>query len=443
MKKQVALSVAGIDTGNGAGVETDIKVFELLGIHGILAVSAITVQNTLGIKEILPVSSEFLGSQISWLLTDFNVDSVKLGMLYNSGQFKVINDKLHEYRIVTDPVIYAKDGTQLINDIDDYKKYIIKNTTILTPNAIEASILSGVRIENKKDQEIAAKKIHETYGVPYVIIKGGHIKDDYSFDVLYDGNDFYEIGYKRINEKNTHGTGSVFASAIAAEIAKGNDIRDAVRVARDLLQGSIAYGLDIGKGIGPVDPFFLLKEKMKYEVLEEMVKFGDFVANAQNFWKMIPEVQSNFAHSIDPKYVNSINDIATFRARIIKTWDNKVKVGFPAVFGNPTHTARLLFSIIAKGYDANSLINIKYDQKIISLLKEIGYEVIEVNRDLEPPHGENKTMQWIIDYISLNYGNVPKVISDKGTKGKEAMIRLWTNSLEEMENSLGYICKSL
>ncbi|AWR93337.1 bifunctional hydroxymethylpyrimidine kinase/phosphomethylpyrimidine kinase [Acidianus brierleyi] len=443
MKKQVALSVAGIDTGNGAGVETDIKVFEILGVHGILAVSAITVQNTLGIKEIFPISSELLDSQISWLLSDFKVDSVKLGMLYNSAQFKVINDKLRQYKIVTDPVIYAKDGTQLINDIEDYKKYIIKNTTVLTPNAVEASILSGVKIESKNDQEIAAKKIYEIYGVPYVIIKGGHIKGDYSFDVLYDGKDFYEIGYRRISEKNTHGTGSVFASAIAAEIAKGNNIVDAIRIARDLLQGSIAYGLEIGKGIGPVDPFFLLKEIMKYEVLEDMVKFGDFIVNTQNFWKLIPEVQSNFAHSIDSNYVNSIDDIATFRGRIVKTWNNNVKVGFPAVFGNPTHTARLLFSIISKGYNANSLINIKYDEKIISLFKEIGYEVIEINRDLEPAHGENKTMQWIIEYIAANYGNIPKVIFDKGTKGKEAMIRFWTNSLEEMENSLGYICKSL
>jgi hydroxymethylpyrimidine/phosphomethylpyrimidine kinase len=355
----------------------------------------------------------------------------------------VINDKLSQYKIVTDPVIYAKDGTQLINDIDDYKKYIIKNTTVLTPNSIEASLLSGIKIESKEDQEIAAKKIYELYSVPYVIVKGGHTKCDYSFDVLYDGNDFYEIGYKRINEKNTHGTGSVFASAIAAEIAKGNSVIDAVRTARDLLQGSIMYGLEIGKGIGPIDPFFLLKEKMKYEVLEEMTKFGDFILNTENFWKLIPEVQSNFAHSIYSKYVNNINDIATYRGRIIKTWNNKVKVGFPAVFGNPTHTARLLFSIISRGYDANSLINIRYDQKIVSLFRDIGYEVIEVDRDLEPAHGENKTMQWIIEYISSNYGKIPKVIFDKGTKGKEAMIRFWANNIEEMENSLVYICKSL
>ncbi len=447
MIKEVALTIAGIDSGNGAGAETDVKVFEMLGVHGVMAVTAITAQNTKGIFSIDVVNADFLKKQIEVLKEDFNIKSIKIGMIYNKEQFKVTNEEIQGYKIVTDPVIYAKDGTQLINDIDDYKKFILKISTIITPNAVEASMLSGVKIENLKDAEEAARKLYENYGVPYVIIKGGHMKGEYSFDVLFDGKEFYEIGYPRLNKKNTHGTGSVFASVIAGRIAKGDNVLNAFRRAREILQNSINYGLEIGHGIGPIDPLVYNEKKMeKYQVIEDMIRIGDFIENEQKFWKLIPEVQSNIAHSISPQYVEGLEDIATFRGRIIKRWDKKVIVGYPPVFGNPTHTARLLLAIILNYRIGNTLINIRYDEKILEILKSIGYEIIEINRELEPQHGEGKTMQWIIEYIKDTYGinsRLPNVIFDKGMKGKEAMIRFWTSSAGEMIESLKVVCRSL
>ncbi|BDC18109.1 bifunctional hydroxymethylpyrimidine kinase/phosphomethylpyrimidine kinase [Acidianus sp. HS-5] len=447
MIKDVALTIAGIDTGNGAGAETDIKVFEMLGIHGVMAVTAITAQNTKGISDIDVVNADFLKKQIEVLKEDFNIKSVKIGMIYNKEQFKVVNEELYGHKIVTDTVIYAKDGTQLINDIDDYKRLILKISTIITPNAVEASMLSGIKIETIKDSEEAAKKLYENYGVPYVIIKGGHMKGDYSIDVLFDGREFYEIGYPRLSKKNTHGTGSVFSSAISGKIAKGYSIVDAFREAREILQNAINYGLEVGHGIGPIDPLVYSEKKMqKYQVIEDMIKIGNFIENQEKFWKLIPEVQSNIAHSISPQYVESLDDIATFRGRIIKRWDKKIMVGYPPVFGNPTHTARLLLAIILNYKVGNSLINIRYDERILKILKSLGYEIIEINRELEPQYGEGKTMQWIIEYIKETYGiktKLPSVIFDKGMKGKEAMIRFWTSSVEEMIESLNAICRSL
>jgi len=444
MIKPVGMTVAGLDTGNGAGGETDLRVFEVLGIHGVFAITAITAQSTKGIKDINVVSSEFLKKQIETLLDDFNVEAVKMGMIYTKEQFQVVNELLHDSFLVVDPVLYAKDGTPLIKDVEDYKKIILPIAKVITPNIIEASAISSIKVEKESDVVIACKKIRETYNIAHVIIKGGHSKGDFSFDYMCNEEGVYKIGYHRIQAKDTHGTGSVFATAFTAEYIKTKDVKLAFRKARDFVQSPIEYGLNIGKGVGPVNVSIeIMKKSMKYEVVEEMRRFADFAENNEKFWILIPEVQSNLAHSIKPEYVRDLNDIATFRGRIIRRWDKKVIVGHPVVFGNPTHTARMLLSIILKGMNSTCLMNIRYDDKIVESFKEIGYETVEINRELEPSHGEGKTMQWIIEYISGEYVRIPNVIYDKGTKGKEAMIRFWTKNMEEMIETLDNLLKML
>lgn len=443
----MALSVAGIDTGNGAGAEADLKTLEILGIHGLIAITAITAQNTQGIKQILPIPAEFLKRQIETLREDFKIKGVKLGMIYDKSQFEVVSGLLKDIKpFVVDPVIYAKDGTQLIKDLDDYKRLIIKEATVVTPNAPEASLLSGINIKSIDDAIKAGMKIKEEYNVDSVIVKGGHLVGEWSFDVLISSsNEIYQIGYPRINKKHTHGTGSVFASAILGYLIKGFDIRAAFLKSKELVYNAIRYGLEIGQGIGPIDPMVILEKKsMKYDVIQEMIEFSEFVNSLEKFYLLIPEVQSNLAHSINPNYVEGLEDIATFKGRIVREWDNKVRVGMPPIFGKPTHTARLLLSIISKGVNANTLINIRYDERIINILKTYGYEVVEINRELEPPHGEGKTMQWIVEKVYEEYGkNFPNVIYDKGAKGKEAMIRLWTSNIYEMMDILKSLCNNL
>ena len=447
MKKPVGLSIAGIDTGNGAGAETDIKVFEILGVHGVLVPTAITAQNTKGIKGILPIQRDFFKKQLETVLEDFKIKSVKIGMIYNKEQYEIVNEYLKGKTIVTDPVIFAKDGTQLIKDLEDYQKLILPITTVLTPNAVEASYFAQMKIESIEDAKKASKIIAQKHGIPFVIIKGGHMQGKYSIDILYKAKEdsFLSLGYERLSQKHTHGTGSVFSTAISAELAKENSIEGAFKVARDLLQISIQYGLEIGEGIGPIDPMiYLEKDAYKYKVIEDMNSFSIFVEQTPSFYKLIPEVQSNLAHSIPPMYVEDLNDIATFKNRIIKNWDNKVKVGFPVTFGKPTHTARLLLAIINKGTNADTLINVRFDEKIIKLLNSYGLDIIEVNRELEPEKEiEGKSMQWIIDYVYETKGKIPNVIFDRGMKGKEAMIRIWTNGINSMIDILGYVCKNL
>lgn len=446
MKKPVALSIAGIDTGNGAGAETDIKVYEMLGVHGTLVVTAITAQNTKGIKDILILDKDKLETQLKTIFDDFNIKNVKIGMIYNKEQYEVTKKYIEGKTVVTDPVLFAKDGTQLIKDVEDYKKILLPLTTVLTPNAIEASYFAAIELKNLDDIKKGAKLISQKYGIPFVIIKGGHINDKYSLDVLYNSqkDSYLIVGYERLREKNTHGTGSVFATALSAELTKGENIENAFKRARDILQLSIEYGLDIGNGIGPIDPFvYVEKDAFKFKVIEEMSAFADFVEKTKNFYKLIPEVQSNLAHSIPFNYVRDLNDIATFKNRIIKNWDNKVKVGFPVVFGKPTHTARLLYSIINKGINANTLINIRFDENIIRLLDRYGLNIIEIDREKEPQKEvEGASMGWMINYIYENYKTIPNVIYDRGVKGKEAMIRIWTSKIDDMIDILDYVCKN-
>ena len=447
MIKPVALSIAGIDTGNGAGSETDIKVYEILGVHGVTAVTAITAQSTQGVKSILPVPKDFLRKELDTLFDDFKIKNVKIGMIYNKDQFEVVREYLKGLTVIVDPVLFAKDGTPLINDIEDYKRLLLPMATVLTPNAIEASYLSGLRVSNLEDAKKAAKVISEKFGVQYVIVKGGHIEGEFSTDVLYDSNNdsYYTIGFKRVKNKNTHGTGSVFATVISAELAKGSSILLAFRKAREILNDSIIHGLDIGKGIGPIDPVHsLIKKSEKFEVLEEMRRFAEEVEKLENMHMLIPEVQSNVANSINPYYVEGLEDVAVFRDRITKNWDNKVKVGLPAVFGKPTHTARLLLAIQTYEKRAKSLMNIRYDKKIIKLLSDMGYECVEVNRELEPQsHIEGKSMQWLASFVYENYGKIPNVIYDEGVKGKEAMIRIWTSNIDELIDVLKYLTSNL
>ncbi|MCY0859112.1 MAG: bifunctional hydroxymethylpyrimidine kinase/phosphomethylpyrimidine kinase [Sulfolobaceae archaeon] len=434
MKKPVAMTIAGIDTGNGAGAEADVKTFEVFGIHGVLVVTAITAQSTKGVFGILPTDPEFLRKQIQVLKDDFNISGVKVGMIYTKEQFKVYKEEISDIKVkVVDPVIYAKDGTQLIKDVDEYKELVLKDSTVITPNAVEASILSGVKINSLEDMKSSARKLKEMYNVDYVVVKGGHLQGDYSYDLLYGDDLEYYIGYPRLKEKNTHGTGSVFASSLLSGLVKGYDIKYAFSTAKAIVYNAIRDSLAIGKGIGPIDPFVdVERSAMKYKVIQDMIKFADFVESKAGFYKLIPEVQSNLAHSIDPSYVRGLQDIATYRGRIIRRWDTKVIVNHPPVFGNPTHTARLLLSIISKGVNADSLINIRYDEKHITCLKEYGLDVIEVNREIEPEVREGTSMEWIINYVSENYGKIPNVIYDKGKKGKEAMIRIWSSNIEEL-----------
>ncbi|KKM95407.1 hypothetical protein LCGC14_1188500 [marine sediment metagenome] len=258
MKK--VLSIAGSDSGGGAGIQADLKTFSARGVYGMSAITALTAQNTMGIQGVYEIDPSFVGEQIDSVMSDIGADAWKVGMLANAKIIRVVAERARKYNIellVIDPVMVAKGGDPLLEPeaIKALILELIPLAFVVTPNLHEAYTLTDVTIENIVDAKEAARKIYNM-GAKNVLIKGGHMpKEDESIDLLYDGRNFIEFHAPRINTKNTHGTGCTFASAIAAELAKGSDIKKAVHIAKAYLTAAIQMADDqnIGQGHGPTN----------------------------------------------------------------------------------------------------------------------------------------------------------------------------------------------
>ena len=256
---KTALTIAGSDSSGGAGIQADIKTMTVNGVFAMSAVTALTAQNTTGVTGIMEVSPEFLKEQLDCVFTDIRPDAVKIGMVSSPGLIEAIADKLKEYgaeNIVVDPVMVATSGARLISQdaVEVLKKRLLPMADVLTPNIPETEVLSGMEVKAPEDMERAAALIGEACRCA-VLVKDGHQHNDAN-DLLYrDGKIRWFYG-KRIDNPNTHGTGCTLSSAIAANLAKGFCLEEAVERAKSYLSGALAAMLDLGKGSGPMNHAF-------------------------------------------------------------------------------------------------------------------------------------------------------------------------------------------
>ncbi len=258
---KTALSIAGSDSCGGAGIQADMKTMIMNGVYAMTAITALTAQNTTGVKGILEVTPEFLGQQIDAVFEDIRPDAVKIGMVSSPALVEVIANKLIEYRaehIVIDPVMVATSGSALSKEtaIDKMTKVLIPLAEVITPNIPESEILSGIAIKNKQDMLTAAKIIGDKYSCA-VLCKGGHSIAD-ADDLLYNNGKFTWFNGERINNPNTHGTGCTLSSAIASNLAKGLNLETAIANAKKYISGALKSNLDLGKGSGPLNHGYLL-----------------------------------------------------------------------------------------------------------------------------------------------------------------------------------------
>ena len=249
------LTIAGSDSIGGAGIQADIKSITCNGCYAMTAITAMTAQNTLGVKSIQESSPEFLEDQIDAIFADIVPDAVKIGMVSNRKLIEIISRKLKEYgakNIVLDPVMVATSGAKLISEdaIEILKENLIPLATLITPNIPESEILSGMKIETEEQMVYAAKHISEKFKTA-VLVKGGHSNNDAN-DVLYADGKFLWFPQERIENSNTHGTGCTLSSAIASHLAKGEPIECAINSAKKYLTECLKAGLDLGKGSGPL-----------------------------------------------------------------------------------------------------------------------------------------------------------------------------------------------
>lgn len=258
---KTALSIAGSDCSGGAGIQADLKTMTMNGVFAMSAITALTAQNTTGVRAIHEVSPEFLRQQLDAVFEDIRPDAVKLGMLSSPVLIEVVAERLRFYRaenIVVDPVMVATSGAQLISAaaVETMKKELLPLATVLTPNIPEAEILSGQKISEEADMTDAARRISERYGCA-VLCKGGHSVNDAN-DLLYTGGRAKWFYGRRIENPNTHGTGCTLSSAIAANLAKGCTLEEAVRKAKDYISAALSDMLDLGRGSGPMNHAFSL-----------------------------------------------------------------------------------------------------------------------------------------------------------------------------------------
>jgi len=264
--KQV-LTIAGSDSGGGAGIQADLKTFAALGVFGTSAITALTAQNTVRVEGVHAIPPDFIARQIDAIVKDIGTDATKTGMLSNRRIIETVAAKIREHGLqplVVDPVMMAKSGDALLEPEarDALISSLLPLATVVTPNLPEAEILCGFEVTDMAGMRRAARAIH-ALGPRCVVVKGGHLRDPgFSTDLFYDGERFEELSEPRVDSRNTHGTGCTFASAIAARLALGDEVLDAVRAAKRYVTGILAASahLRIGHGHGPMNHMALLTQ---------------------------------------------------------------------------------------------------------------------------------------------------------------------------------------
>ena len=260
---RTALTIAGSDSGAGAGIQADLKTFAAHGVYGTSAITAVTAQNTLGVTSFEALSADLVTAQIEAVASDMGVHAAKTGMLANAAIVEAVAAAVEELEIpllVVDPVMIAKSGDRLVDDeaVGMMRSELLRRAFVVTPNIPEAEALAGLRIRSGDDRHEAARRILKL-GTSAVIIKGGHFASEDILDLLYDGHRFRDFRAARISGTNTHGTGCTFSASLAAHLALGRSLADAVPLAQEYVAGGIRHALEIGRGHGPLHHFWRLQ----------------------------------------------------------------------------------------------------------------------------------------------------------------------------------------
>ncbi|MFN6559686.1 MAG: bifunctional hydroxymethylpyrimidine kinase/phosphomethylpyrimidine kinase [Nostoc sp. ChiSLP01] len=260
----VALTIAGSDSGGGAGIQADLRTFAFHCVHGTSAITCVTAQNTLGVNRVDAMPPEAVVAQIQAVVKDIGVQAAKTGMLLNQEIIFAVAQQvetLQIHNLVVDPVMVSRTGAQLIGDdaVKTLCNTLIPKAAIITPNRYEAQILSGLEIYSLEDMQAAAEIIYKTLGTEAVLVKGGGMQGNLrGVDIWFDGEKLEVLTTKQVETTNTHGTGCTLSAAIAANLAKGKNLWTAVQQAKEYVTTALTYALDIGEGQGPVGHFFPL-----------------------------------------------------------------------------------------------------------------------------------------------------------------------------------------
>lgn len=434
-----ALTIAGSDTSSGAGIQADLKTFTAMGVYGTSVVTAITAQNTRAVSKIDEIKAATVRAQINAVLKDIKIDAIKVGMVYSRAIIDAVSDALKSVKtpIILDPIFKAGSGAVLLKD-DAYPyfvKKLIPLAYVITPNAIEATELADMKIETVEDMKTTAKKIKEL-GARSVIIKGGHMRGRSVIDVLYHNNRFFEFSYERIHTKGLHGAGCMFSAALTAEIAKGKNVVEGTKVANEIVRAAITNAQKIGKGLhvpmlGPKRP--------ADKILVTLQRAVDRLESMDGLGAIIPETQSNIVFARPD--AQSIDDVAGVRGRIIKL-DGNVKAASDVDFGTSKHVASAVLAMMRHDRSMRSVMNIRYDERIVAICEETILKVSSYDRRNEPQDIKSKdgmSVKWGIEQAVTKINSIPDVVYHQGDWGKEPMILVFGKEPLEVAKKIATI----
>ena len=443
---KIALSIAGSDSGAGAGIQADLKMFSALGVYGCTAITAITAQNTKQVAEIFEISPSIVEQQIRSVMMDMRPNAIKIGMVYSSPIIDAVYRSLKKKSkipIVLDPILAAATGAKLLRT-EAYKLFVSKLiplSTLITPNRMEAEKLADRAIKTENDAIEAARKIKKL-GAENVIVKGSHFGSAHVTDLLLDSKgNIMKFTNPRLKIKEIHGSGCNFSSAITAYLAKGMTLTEACKMANQYVHTAIRNAAKIGRGLPIANPLSAIyRDANRYHTLAELQHAAEQVSMLDGFYKLIPETQTNFAYAL--LNAADISDVAAVRGRIIKIENTAAPASY-IKFGASSHVASAVIAYMSVNPDFRSAINIRFDERIVDVCKSL-FSVASYDRTKEPKkikRKEGSTVAWGI-LAALSKNPLADVIYHTGDIGKEPMISLFGRNPAEVIDKIKAILKN-
>lgn len=442
-----ALTIAGSDSGGGAGIQTDLRTFAVLGCHGSSAVTAVTAQNSLGVQGVYPLPPAAVEAQLESVLSDIGADAAKTGMLFSSEVAAAVArvlDRRPVERLVVDPVMVAKGGASLLRD--DAREALVglllPKALLVTPNLPEAEALTGVRVDGEASGREACRRLL-ALGARAVLLKGGHARGDVVEDLYADREGRWEVlRAPRLRTPHTHGTGCTLSAAVAAHLARGQGLFEAVTAAHGFLQEAIRQGYALGAGHGPTNPYAAARFGGHLAVLERLWT-GWTVLEEANPAGLVPEVQANLAEALPG--ARGLGDVAAFPGRIVRCADRVRRVDGPR-FGASRHMAKILLASARWGSPFRAVMNVRYGADVLDACRSLGFRVEGFRREDEPEEvkrAEGSSLEWGTAHVLERCGFAPDAVYDEGDRGKEPMVRIFGVDAVEVANRVAALCRAL
>ena len=437
---RTALTIAGSDPSGGAGLQMDLKCFAALGVHGCSVATAITVQNTMGVRSVFPLSPNLVREQLDAIYDDFTVDVVKTGMLHDASIAGVVATRLTEEGtpLVVDPVLSATAGASL-SDRDlvvALRERLLTKAFLVTPNIPEAEELAGQRIRGDDGLRRACIELFQL-GCENVLIKGGHLTGRQANDLFYDGT--FRIFEGERLERKVHGTGCMLSAFTAAELAKGVEVQDAIGRAKRLVSDAIRFGEGLGKGQPLGNPLVGLQNSaQRYDVIEEVLRWSGALEDTMPV-SLIPEVGMDIAFALP--FATSPDDVCGIEGRIVRAGKRARRAGFPA-FGATGHAAAAVLGAMRSDRRFRCAINLRHSKPLADLCRTLGFKLGTLDHGREPRDSVVDVEQALHATVQA-LGFVPDAIVDAGGVGREPVLLLLGMNPQQVVEKVGTLVKGL